>query len=213
MDNIELEFNKRKTEIIKYYEYVKEIIKFQEINDVHMILKSNYYLLLYNLIEATLNSCYVKIGNILSQYYYKDINDTLKDTFISYNSCAIKKLDDNKAKNRMLFFEEIFKGKRTLPQDFIGFVNGNVNLDKFKEFAKKLGLDLSEELNKKCYIYFETILMTRDNLAHGSVSFVDLGRTKTISDLESANNIFDYLSDFIERFKLYLIKEVFLSKD
>jgi hypothetical protein len=166
-------------------------------------LKATFYLVLYNLVEATVRegvrSIYHKINDdgltflelneklqeIWWQSHHESITATSRDSLISkvYEVYCLCKTESSPA----------FK-------DFIAGVSGNLDADGVRSVCRKYGIDIiadGRDLKK--------IKDNRNWLAHGNKSFSEVGKDSTPSELESAMvKVFEFLDCYVKNVTDYL---------
>ena len=170
-----------------------------------MILKANGFLLLYNLIEATIrNSINAIFDSVHSKNLtFKDLTDNLQKMWIKQEIKNIK-------------HEDIFSlSKKILENELLRFkaecikIDGNIDAQKIREIAKQFGYqeakngrDLFDIKNK------------RNKLAHGESSFTDIGKDCTVRDLiDFKNNTKCFLDVVLKDIEDYIDKEGFKANE
>lgn len=212
MNDIQTTFNERKCEINDFIELLKflelkenstdedgvsDFSKFFHLGEKRVnvsfqrminIMKSNLSLMIYNIIEFT-------VANLIDNIYeeirihnlsYLDVNDSIKKL---WRKTILKATNDPNA-NMSTFMkknEEIIdkiihnsvidlQSRSTLPA-------GNLDGPKIKETLERHGINM--HCSNYRPIILENIKTQRNDLAHGSVSFVDALRDSTISNIEN----------------------------
>lgn len=237
MNDIQMTFNERKSEINDFIELLKflevkenntdedgvsEFSKFFRVGNDKVnisfqrminIMKSNLSLMIYNIIEFT-------ISNLMDSIYeeirvhnlsYLDVNDSIKklwrktilkaandpnatmSTFMKKNEEIIDKILDHSVIN--------LQSRNTLPA-------GNLDGPNIKETLEKHGI------NMQCTNYRPLILANiksqRNDLAHGSVSFVEALRDSTIGNIRNdANIIIAFLEELMLLVEEYIKNEAY----
>lgn len=205
-------FDDRKVEINFYFSIMTDIesansnIITIDNNKLVKIMKSNFLLMLYNLVEACIVSGMM------------EIYDDLKNNGCSYNS-VISEIQDIWAKHQI---NEIYgpttervayesRVKRIiqnitsespiiLSRDALG-ISGNLNAKKIKEIcdSHRIRYRLSTQGES-----LERVKLERNNLAHGNVSFSDCARDLSLNDLETIKNeVFLFLDGILKGMKSY----------
>ncbi|MGF1575623.1 MAG: MAE_28990/MAE_18760 family HEPN-like nuclease [Cyanophyceae cyanobacterium] len=182
---------------------------FREIDsELLKTLKASGFLLLYNLVEATMRNAIEAIFDELRsrEIHYDHIRPELK-------KIVLKNL---KKRNSDVIFSSI----REISLDIItaGFdskdlFSGNLDGKKIRQTAKEYGFshltDYSKTGNGNDLL---TVKTNRNNLAHGFKSFTEVGREKTADDLlRIKNKVVKYLSQILTNIEQYLSTREYLN--
>ncbi|MDD3252666.1 MAG: MAE_28990/MAE_18760 family HEPN-like nuclease [Lachnospiraceae bacterium] len=179
------------------------------------ILKSNVSLMIYNIIEYTvsnlIDSIYDEIR--INHLSYIDVNESIRAL---WRKAILKAANDPKA-NFNTFLrknEEIIDGilnnsiiemhsRNTLPA-------GNLDGKTIKETFELHGIQVKTSSRYYRPDILEGIKESRNNLAHGSVSFVDAVRTDSIEDIKHNEEFaVAFLEELIETVETYLSQQNF----
>lgn len=174
------------------------------------ILKSNVSLMIYNLIEYTvtnlIDSIYDEIRtNNLS---YVDVNDYIR---VIWRKTILKSTNDPNANyNTFLRKNEEIIGdiinQKTLDiQARNALPTGNLDGNTIKDTFEAHGIHVKTSSTNYRPDILTSIKDRRNNLAHGSVSFVDAVRMDSIYDIEN-NEVFvvNFLEEVIEKVDKYI---------
>ena len=212
MINTKSEYNKRLSEVDIYFDTLQlldkgnckivcaDILGQQTDKDIDSnlstILKANGFLLLYNLIEATIrNSINAIFVSVHSQNItFKHLTDNLQKLWVRQEVKNIK-------------HEDIFNlSKKILENELILFkaecvnISGNIDAQKIRDIAKQFGYQ--ESRNGRDLI---TIKDKRNKLAHGEYTFSEIGKDYTVRDLiDFKNNTKNYLDDVLSNIEQYI---------
>lgn len=215
-------FNDRKNEIEFYYSIMVEIDNGSaNINTIdnrrfYKIMKSNFLLMLYNLVEACIVSGMMEI--------YED----LKNNGCSYNQ-VIREIQDiwSKSKINEIYgpatertayenrVRQIIQDITTntpivLSKDALG-ISGNLNARKIKEICDKHKIRYRLQNQGES---LERVKRERNSLAHGDVSFSDCARDLTIGDLEDIKDeVVQFLQDILNGMKDYYDQKLYKIND
>jgi len=159
MINTKTDFEKRKIEIEEYFEFLKIIddentkLKFLKDDNLveekispqlNKILLANGFLLLYNLIEATVRNSIIEIFNVIKEnnICYEQLTNNIKKIWIKQRT---ENLKENKFKIETLhqniydIIDEILnKEIISLLKENLNF-SGNLDAQKIRELAKEYG--------------------------------------------------------------------------
>lgn len=214
-------FDERKREIEFYYSVLVDIDTgakktIDTIDDrlFFRIMKSNFLLMLYNIVEATVttgmlevyehlkndectySSLITALQNIWRDYKVKEVYDS------SYELKAYTKRVETIVNNIIDETPLIFN-KNMLN------INGNLNAKRIKSIC-----------DNHCIRYtvidddmkLENIRKKRNSLAHGDESFSNCARDITVSDLENIKDtVFSFLNGIIEGMKNYCDEKQYLK--
>jgi hypothetical protein len=169
------------------------------------------YLLLYNMVEAVMTQVIYSIHEVISdtRVCFNELNEPLKKLYLS-NFKKVFQKESSDDLHRMISreLENTFNLVITsLSQDKIKLFSGNIISDVVKEYSKKYGFsiadhDQSQSRSGRC---LQPIKDMRNELAHGSLSFMDCGHSSSVDELkEYAGEVYVYLKAIIEGVELYL---------
>jgi len=215
MINTKNEYNKRLSEIDIYFDTLQlldkgeckvvctDILGQQTEKDIDVnlstILKANGFLLLYNLVEATIrNSINAIFVSVHSQNVtFKHLTDNLRKLWI-------------KQEIKNIQHEDIFVlSKKILENELLQFkaecinISGNIDAQKIRDIAKQFGYQ--ESGNGRDLV---TIKEKRNKLAHGEYTFSEIGKDYTVRELiVFKNNTKNYLDDVLANIEQYINNE------
>ncbi|RAS94588.1 hypothetical protein A6E21_13570 [Bacillus cereus] len=181
-------------------------------SDFMIILKSNAYLMLYNLIESTIRSFMQKIYDeiTIQRLSYKDIRQELQKIWIniSYDSLGhtTTNFDQHKNKAQTMIDFVINDEKVILTENNIN-LSGNIDYRVIRELFINHGLEVPTNHGTNVGAGLKEIKVKRNTIAHGNVSFIDSARDTALTDLAVyKDEIIDYLTllnqcvtDYIEQ--------------
>lgn len=192
---------------------IKNFFKKEEMNN---ILKSNCFLMLYNLIESTFINGIDILYNILktNNHKYQDISDKLKDIWFNY---SFKKSFDpnshfNTYKTKAYKVIDSILKKETIKMDrkAIG-LDGNLDCENIMNTCNSHGIGLNVSNKKEGGAILHIIKLKRNDLAHGAISFSECGKDFSYQDLKKyKNEIMIFLYGYIKSLKEYIDKEEYL---
>lgn len=198
MQNTLTIFEDRKTEIEFYFSVLNDInngslnIKSGDNNQLFKIMKSNFLLMLYNIIEACITSGITEIYENL-----KNENCTYNELIIEIQQVWLKhKINEiyGAATQRTTYEKHV--------QQILDIVNtntpiilcknknilnmsGNLDAKKIKSICDKHKIRYKLKTKGE---HLELIKRERNSLSHGDISFSDCARDLTIKDLEEIKN-------------------------
>ena len=177
-------------------------------------LKAQFVLMLYNLLEDTVRSLISNIFDTISDenITFKDLTLPLKEAFLDQElktDTQIKKI-----REYFLEFAEENCNKCILFNIQEVEISGNLDMKQVKRLSKRYGLPNSKlYTNKEIAESLLVIKNTRNQLAHGDVSFCNKGGMFTMSDiLKMKTNTIKFLDELIRIQKNYIDKKMYLDK-
>ncbi|WP_228307675.1 MAE_28990/MAE_18760 family HEPN-like nuclease [Priestia sp. J2] len=212
----DLEFNKRLNEVNYFFSCLETLYNFFDqkqskilkdklnsptlnYSDFMVILKSNAYLMLYNLIESTVRTFMQKIYDeiTIQNLGYSDIRQELQKIWVdvSYDTLGHTTTNFNQHKDKAIEMISFVIGgeKISLTEKDIN-LSGNVDIRVIKELFKNHGLMTPTNHGSNVGAGLREIKVKRNTIAHGNVSFIDSARDSALEDLEVyKNEIIDYL--------------------
>jgi len=223
MDSIKDDLHTRADEISEFLELIKfleeeEIIKGESENSHEVTLslkntlKAQVFLLLYNLIEATMRESISYIHEKLEglEISFNQLRDELRREILKRaksKDVGLDKLWEETASDisRQLLAATFKKNK---------IFSGNVDHKEICEQAKIYGFNTSTEYTKtKRGNSLKTIKDKRNDLAHGISSFSKIGAIYPIQDIENfVNEVINYLESITTHITDYLSQQGYLMK-
>lgn len=197
MININETFEERKGEIEFYYSVLVEIDRenssIQTIDNARLfkIMKSNFILMMYNLVESTVSTGMLEIYETIKNdsCTYKNVVQELqtiwRDAKVKqvYSSSTELKTYTNRVKE---IVDDITTSTPFVLEKGMLNINGNLNAGRIKHICDdhKIRYNVVDDDNK-----LEEVRRKRNSLAHGDESFSQCARDLTLSDLESIKDI------------------------
>ncbi|OCR00639.1 hypothetical protein BCD67_11720 [Oscillatoriales cyanobacterium USR001] len=219
------DFNERSKEVSKYFMFLKSLEhgntklamvdkggvsqKIKEIDpELIKTLKASSFLLLYNLVEATMRNA------------IQVIFDELKSQVVSYDQLRpeLKKIVLKNLKKRNT--DKIFSSITAISIDIIhvGFdkddlFSGNLDARKIRTTATEYGFsDWTDYAKTGDGEDLVIIKSNRNDLAHGFKSFAEVGKDKTTDELlEIKNKTIKYLRKILQNIEQYLSNQDYLD--
>jgi hypothetical protein len=217
MNNTRIEFQKRILEIEIYFNTLNFLdkgncsivcidilgVEHRKIidNQLSTILKANGFLLLYNLVEATIRNAITAIFNSIhsTNATFKNLTDELQKLWINQELKQLRR-------------EDLFNfAKKILEDELLSFktecvnISGNIDAQKIRDIAKQFGYPESKN-GQDLLIIKEK----RNKLAHGELSFGDIGKDYTVRELlEFKDATKDYLSAVLLEIENYINNKKF----
>lgn len=226
MTIIKEEFELRKNEIETYFEFLNNIYngydrlidgdgKFFRINQMtHTMQKSNFILILYNIVESIVTKILERIHIIIisDNLKYNELNPKIKKLILSY----YLSIYDKKANNSV---EEVFELCELFNQriDFsltfeelkkhYSLYSGNLDSKKINTVINKYGICIDLKVSE-----LQTIKDLRNKLAHGEESFEECGRNISLPQLiVLKDRTINFLEDLISNVEMFIDERKYVS--
>jgi len=206
-------FEDRKSEIEFYYSVMVDIDDEtkQTINTIDnqrffRIMKSNFLLMLYNLVEATFTTGMLEIYDELKDdnCAYESVIDEIQNIWRDYKVKEIYKAESGLSTytNRVqkIVVDITQNTPLTLTKGMLG-INGNLNAKQIKDICDRhrIRYRVSDD-----QLVLEKVKKKRNSLAHGDESFSRCARDLTLSDLETIKDtVLLFISEIITGMDAY----------
>lgn len=219
MQSVLQEFDDRVMEIEAYLDFIRQVDSSQmlllkaqtqgpsytshEQQDLLRTFKASALLMLYNLMESSVTNA------------VEAIFDELEQQAIPFDRCRdeirLVILKNTKGHDPKKLLPEI----RSLATDIVtktfrldAIVSGNVDAREIREVAKRYGFLEPQSRGDRLLI----VKTTRNDLAHGSKSFAEVGRTFSVDDIvEIKKEVVDYLTETLKHVIEYLNENKYIS--
>ncbi len=215
------EFNKRKCEVEEYLEILKSFEDGSsdvQSENFFRILKANAIVMLYNLVESTLSNALSEVFDSIKseKVTYQKVSALIRDVWLDskYHQTFTENAHFHSYRNKAKEIVDDILKKRViqLSRQSLG-VSGNVDDELIRKVCKKLGVTLKIPEKLKGGSYLPKIKEKRNELAHGTLSFVECGRDYSYEDLqELLVNTAAYLEVVVNCFDSYISEGKFLNK-
>ena len=224
-------FNDRKNEIDLYYQLIDFLDNIEKedgeksINDIlfnkdiEKIVRANALLMLYNLVESTLVNGIEEVYSVFKQdeITYSQVRREIKEIWFNYRfSNAYDKkahFDTYKKTAEKIITSIMLNEPLELDRKATG-ISGNLDADSIREVCKKHGIQFKSP--KECHGggKLGKVKEQRNQLAHGTLSFVECGRYFTVNDLHEIKiEVENFLSGFIVAIESYYDNKEYLSDE
>jgi len=221
MDNAKQDFENRKDEIENYFKFLlifdddntkieynngNRIVKEKIQSQFQVILISNTFLILYNLIESTVRNSIIEIYTKIEddEITFEKLSKNLQKIWIKQTTDKLKEKNfkDETIRDYILSLANEILKKETikLAKDKMDFT-GNLDACKIRELADKIGFE--KAVNGRNLL---AIKNKRNRLAHGEQTFYDAGKDYSVRQLnELKNETFAYLSEIITNIENFIV--------
>ena len=214
----DLEMRKAEVEeVLKFLQYFETDFSIPSDADFSVLgvktsIKANIVLMLYNAVESTVTSCLKKIHERIrnDSLKYRDLSDQLKKIMAVYYGHSMEKasnMDDEMV--IALRFADFVNNLGVFDVSYDELSNkyqlysGNLDSKEINNVLKKYGIPFNEKCSE-----LQTIKRDRNILAHGEMSFEEIGRDLSIPQLkEMSNRTFNFLNKMIDSVSFFLVNE------
>ncbi|MBC3249259.1 hypothetical protein H8I91_03180 [Serratia fonticola] len=180
------------------------------------ILKANAFIILYNLIEATISNAIEDIHNVFSSdatLCIDTINESLTKLAFKNISLMNSEVDFSQGDVAKAILKTWLEAhKKLIESNKNPLFSGNVDAKKIREVAERYGFssETDKEITRNGYNLLP-IKKARNDLAHGSDSFRNKGRETSIDTLkEMKDEVFHYLNCILDNIQSYLDSKSYL---
>lgn len=189
------------------------------------IMQSSVYLLLYNLVECTITRCLDEVTEQtlkVEEWLVEDLNPLLRREWIRTVARTHTDLTPDKRLDHALeLCEALLKSSRIAPFKLEKGGGGNWDYGNILKVSNRIGINLKfrgrfmEKVNPKPRHksgVLETVKKRRNDLAHGSISFVECANELTHSELQDlVDTVVEYLSKVVNAFEGYIRQRLYLN--
>jgi hypothetical protein len=176
--------------------------------DLQKILRSNCFLLLYNLIESSIRNAILSVYDCVhdDSLKYEDLSDRIKEIWLTHQSQKSKASE----KNLKIWLKSLIKdiseeSHISLEKETIN-ISGNLDYDSIQKIIDTYGFYGKITLDKKEIGYALNIVKRERNLlAHGNKTFCQSGEIITMKELTIIkDNISRFLTEVLLNVELYI---------
>lgn len=216
---VQQDFQERVDEIENYFSFIEHVdegiirlIKRDDSTDAYSsnkqgdivrTFKASAFLLLYNLMEST-------VSNAIEAIF-----DEFENNSVSFDACRqeIRQVVLTNLKHHNP--GDIITDLNTIATDIITktfrknrIFSGNVDAQRIREVANEYGFQAPSADGRPLL----TVKSSRNNLAHGSKSFAEVGRDYSVADiLRMKRQVITYLGLMLENVAIYIDQKHYLS--
>ncbi|MDE9379973.1 MAE_28990/MAE_18760 family HEPN-like nuclease [Vibrio alginolyticus] len=209
------EYDKRKGEIEAYITLLQALssdgAKVTDIDDnessisaiQQKVCKASCYLLIYNLVEATVMNGVQSIYNRIKDegLGFSAIMDLLKKVWWHSKGESLTSTPKGELIETVYnYYCETHSGDALDFKDFVSGVSGNMDADGVRNVCHKYGIRAVADGR-----HLGNVKQYRNWLAHGNKSFSDIGQDVTVTQLiEIKSNVFSFLDEYVSNVNTYL---------
>lgn len=220
MNRTILLFEERKTEIEFYYSILKDLDssngKINTLDNARFerILKSNFLLMLYNLIEACITTGFIEIYEAIESHgnTYADLIREFQRIWSDYKISELSENTANQGTYKRIvrnILNDILSNKpiEFETSDQIKFtknilrISGNLDARAIRDLLNDHNITFDDQTDKPKILI---VKRKRNQLAHGEESFGDSARDYTVSDLEDfKDEVLGFIKAVLDTMKEY----------
>ncbi|MCD4795533.1 MAG: hypothetical protein K8R54_20045 [Bacteroidales bacterium] len=237
MITVDNEFKDRVEEIEIYFNLLRKVEddylilshkseiekRFEIDTDLFKVLKANGFLLLYNLIESTILNCIVAVFDELEEkkQTYLNVSEAIRKYWLKNKYKHDEKIKKESVVNQFYkISSDIFNNViMSIDKTKIEYA-GSIDTVRIAKIADDLGiiLNMSYFRKNKHGVAFEEIRKHRNNLAHGKMTFSNIGKnvtyngdgidgTKSMGLFHFKKYTIEHLSSFIDNIRDFIKNE------
>lgn len=187
--------------------------------DITHILKANAYIILYNLIEATISNAIEDIHIVFSN----DLSLCVDTVTLNLTKVAFKNIDTKTMSEIDFSIENVSKTifktwleahKKLVIANKNPLFSGNVDAKKIREVAESYGFSsVTDQMKTRNGVTLVSIKAARNSLAHGSESFRSKGQNASIDEImRMKDEVFHYLNRILDNIGDYLDSKAYVRQ-
>ena len=221
-------FEERKTEIEFYYSILKDLDssngKINTIDNARFerILKSNFLLMLYNLIEACITTGFIEIYEAIETYgnTYMELIEEFQRIWSDFKVSEPSENTANQGTYKRIVRNILSDILSNRPLEFgladqvkftksILRISGNLDARAIRDLLNDHKIVLADQAEKPKML---TVKRKRNQLAHGEESFGDSARDYTVADLEDfKDEVLGFIKSVLDTMKEYYDNKDYLT--
>lgn len=166
-------------------------------------IKAGMVLMLYNAVESTMTKGLENLHVIFMEQNlgFDECNEAIKQLlFVYYENVREKSTDIHHRVPHMLQLYDYMKGEQDFPLSykqlcqFYSLYSGNLDSREIVLVLKKYGIEFEEKISE-----LKTIKDNRNQLAHGELTFEEVGRRLSVPQLENmSGKTFEYMGKVVD---------------
>jgi hypothetical protein len=223
MNNTKIEFEKRIQEINLYFHLLVAIdngecqihcktLKGEVVEEpigveLVKILKANGFILLYNLIEATITKSIEAIFEAVynDQLTFQKLSDNLRKLWLNQKVIPLKAGIDAITYDKILKIlddvaESVIDNQILKLETECIRISGNIDAQEIRNIARKIGFEQAKNGS-----FLEEIKNKRNNLAHGEFTFGEIGKTVSVKDMIKYKDCtYTHLKDVLKNIERFI---------
>jgi hypothetical protein len=216
------DFNERAKDVSDYLYFLRDLEQGQILlskngaiskidDELDKSLKATGFLLLYNLIESTMRNAIQSIYDEISNkgVSFDKLRLEIKKIILKNVKDNVQQCDvNNFVEQTEIIFRDIIQSGFNRDDLF----SGNVDAKEIKIIAKLYGFSAITDKDTRDGIDLLSIKKNRNDLAHGVMSFKEVGQNTSAENLvEISERVIKYLRQILENIDKYLVNQQYLD--
>lgn len=209
MNSVITDFNARVDSVSKMLSHIEEVSSVNGNVDITVILKSSFYIALYNNIEATIYSILERVHEEIHGCEYKSLTENIKCKFVSYHfgngdlSLKRKVQLTELLSNSSIYFPHL-KDYQKVKTVF----SGNLDCQEIRNVFKSYGIRIGRARGNPEHLL--RVKNKRNKIAHGEQSLSEAGLQVTNRQLKEMHKSVELsLTDFIGAAQFFISERQF----
>jgi hypothetical protein len=179
--------------------------------DLQKILRSNCFLLLYNLVESSIRNCILAVYDNIhdDSLKYDELSDRIKEVWLIHQAKKAQLSEKNLKKWLQELMEEVIdRDQLVLEKETIN-ISGNLDYENVQKIINTYGFFGKVKGDKKAVeASLNKVKRERNLLTHGNKTFCQSGEIVTMSELIAIKeNITSYLDELLINIEIYIDKK------
>ena len=180
-------------------------------------LRANCFLLLYNLVEASIRNGIVAIFDAIhdDNLSYQELSIKIQEIWLSNKALDLAKNSNSKKVRQSIksMFSDILNNAEIFLESGKISISGNLDYREIESLINKYGIHRSVSQKEKVGKALLRVKSERNFLAHGNKSFQKSAEIITTKELiEYKDLIINYLQEIIESIEMYISNKGFKRK-
>lgn len=207
MSELQIFYNERKLETEQFILLLEKLDVIDEYTNDMAILKSQAILMMYNLIEGTVNKGIEHIFDKISDdgLKHNELSDHIRIMWMRYFKLHLG--DKVKDTDRLINFDSFLNDNVEIDMEKFREINpsyfsgGSLDSASIKKILKKFSISFNNLEHK-----LKEIKIDRNFLAHGEKSFRDVSHEKSVSSIkDNQEKVFVFLENYITEIENYIL--------
>ncbi len=218
------DFNERAQDVSNYFYFLRDLEQGTILlsrgdaispidSELDKTLKATGFLLLYNLIESTMRNAIQTIFDDISNrnVSFETLRPKIKQVILTNLKKNIQQCNINNIEEQIQTIHQNIVQFAFNPNDLF---SGNVDAKEIKRIAEIYGFSTITDTDTRDGIDLLSIKKNRNDLAHGVISFKEVGQNTSAENLvEISERVIKYLRQILENIDRYLIHQEYLDSN
>lgn len=178
-------------------------------NETFKSMKATAFLMLYNVIESTVVGVMTELYKVIEQEGCKlpDVSVKLQDLWIDQRFRMPRDATSATYRKRVAeMLRETMHGKKLVFDPKQLRLGGNIDGDALRDICNKHGCNLLVHQRARGGAELGTVKVQRNDLAHGTKTFVECGQSYGVSDIDRiSRECFNFLGNFVSSVRRFVM--------